>query len=353
VIAAAFVIPGDIGQPTGGYAYDRHVLARLPQHGVPIRHVELPGSFPAPTEADLAASLDRLAKLPPATVLLFDGLAYGAMTAETIGRIRQPVVALVHHPLALEAGLAPMRARYLQQCEQMALALAEQVVVTSPMTGRILTADFAVAPSKIAVAEPGTDPADRASGNGTPLQLLAVGSIVPRKGYGVLAEALRLLPPVAPWHLTIVGAVRDEAARAGLASALAQAGADGRPLSDHVTVTGALDDAALARLYASTDVFVMPSLYEGYGMVLAEAMARGLPIVCTSGVAAAHSAPPEALKLVRPGDAAGFASALGAVLGDAELRQRMSDASWAGGRRLPTWDDTARRIAEVLKKVRA
>ena len=55
-ITAAFVIPGDIDLPTGGYGYDRRVMALLPAAGVLARHVALPGAYPSPTTADLTAA---------------------------------------------------------------------------------------------------------------------------------------------------------------------------------------------------------------------------------------------------------------------------------------------------------
>ena len=81
--AVQFVIPGDLGLPTGGYAYDRRVLALLPAYGVEIAHLALPGSYPAPTKADLDESLKRIATTQKDDILLIDGLAYGAMPADT------------------------------------------------------------------------------------------------------------------------------------------------------------------------------------------------------------------------------------------------------------------------------
>ncbi len=345
----AFLIPGDLSLPTGGYGYDRRILARLPAHGVEIAHVQVPGSYPCPTPDDLAATEAVIAALPDNHVLLIDGLAFGAMGFDLVKRIRQPIVALCHHPLALEAGLSDSRQAQLKLSERNALARARHVIVTSRMTARILAEDFGVNADRILVAEPGTDRAQRAKGsinghNGPP-QLLAVGSIVPRKGYDVL---IRALEPLAdrPWTLSIVGAARDETLHAALEKQITAA-----RLRDRIRLLGARTEAELEAIYASADIFVMPSLFEGYGMVLGEAMARGLPIVCTTGGAAAETAPNAAALKVPPGDATAFSTALARVLDDATLRAAMSDAAWSAGLMLPTWDDAAKRIAAALKAV--
>ncbi len=347
--ACAFVIPGDINLATGGYAYDRQVLARLGTQGIAASHVALPGGYPTPTGGDIAASELALMALPDDTVLLIDGLAYGAMPGEMIKRIKQPIVALVHHPLCLEAGLTPQRAARLKDLETEALALAKRIVVTSSMTARTLVSDFGVEAGNIAVAEPGTVRVPRAIGSGAPLRLLAVGSVVPRKAYTILAEALRGIDGA--WHLDIVGAARDEAETKRLTAALAAAGADGKPLSTHVTLHGGVDDESLAAFYARADLFVMPSLYEGYGMVLAEAMAYGLAIVCTTGGAAAETVPDTAALKVDPGNALALRTALARAMADAPLRKRLAGASWTAGQKLPSWDDTARIVAGEIKKV--
>lgn len=352
--ACAFVIPGDITLATGGYAYDRHVLARFAAHGIAAAHVALPGSYPTPSGADIAATERVLLALPADTVLLIDGLAYGAMPADLIRRIRQPIVALVHHPLCLEAGLTPQRAERLKQLETEALSLARRVVVTSAMTGRTLVSDFAVPADKIAVAEPGTvrvSRPNRASGP-FPTRLLAVGSVVPRKAYAVLAEALRGLSADLDWHLDIVGAARDAQEVQHLKAALAATDGSGAALSQRVTLHGAVDDATLAGLYSRADLFVMSSLYEGYGMVLAEAMAYGLPIVCTTGGAAAETVPDTAALKVEPGNALALRTALGKAMTDGVVRERLANASWAAGQKLPTWDDTTKIIAAEIARAR-
>ena len=344
--AVAFLIPGDLELPTGGYHYDRRALAMLAAHGIRARHVRLPGSYPTPTAADLAETARIVAALPPASVLLIDGLALGAMPADLIAAFRRPLVALCHHPLCLEAGLDASRQAELRASETAALRLSDAVIVTSPATRGLLVRDFAVPAGRITVAMPGTDPAPRAEGSGTPLQLLAVGSVVPRKGYDVLVKALERVSEQ-DWRLTIAGADdRNVAAASALREQVARSG-----FGPRIDITGAVSDPELFRLYARADVFVMPSLFEGYGMVLAEAMARGLPIVCTTGGAAAETAPDDAAIKVPPGDEGALGEALRRVILDDALRQSMAKVSWIAGLKLPRWEDTARAIAGVIRKV--
>jgi glycosyltransferase involved in cell wall biosynthesis len=348
VIEAAFAIPGDIDLPTGGYAYDRHVLALLPSCDVDARHVVLPGSFPAPQPADLDQTERLLRAIAPHVVLMVDGLAYGAMPAALVARLRNPIVALVHHPLYLEAGLSPARRDQLFEQEKAALALAKRVVVTSRTTADTVAKDFSVSPATITVAEPGTEPMPRAVEAAGPVHILSVGSVVARKAHDVLVRALAPLRDQ-PWRLTLAGATdRDPAALAALNAAIGET-----RLGDRITLTGPLPSDALARLYGSAGIFVLPSLYEGYGMALAEAMSAGVPIVCTTGGAAAETVPDTAALKVPPGDAGALGAALRRLLDDDALRRRMADASWTAGRSLPRWEDTARRVAGVIKELAA
>jgi glycosyltransferase involved in cell wall biosynthesis len=352
VTPALFAIPGNLELPTGGYGYDRKLLALLGSAGVDVRHVTLPGAFPMPTAADLAATQRALqaAQAPgragPPAVLIIDGLAYGAMPATLIDAVPNPILALVHHPLCLEAGLAEARQAELRATETAALARAAHVVVTSPTTAATLAADFGVPPACITVAPPGTDPAPLATGTGAPLQMLAVGSVVARKDYTTLVRALAPLRR-RDWRLTIVGPTDlDAAAHTALQAAIRETG-----LQDRIALTGPASAAEMARHYATADLMVSASLYEGYGMALAEALAHGLPIVCTTGGAAAATVPDAAAIKVAPADAPALTAALARVLGDADLRRSLRDAAWAAARTLTRWEDTARIVAGVVRAV--
>src|SRR5262249_9552454 len=145
---AVFAIPGDINLRTGGYIYDRRVMALLPQFGIAVEHLPLPCGYPSPSDDDLATTARGFSELPRSAVLLVDGLAYGAMSTEVVLQAACPIVALVHHPLCLETGLSAERQAKLKTTETATLALARRVIVTSAATARILLTEFAVPAEK-------------------------------------------------------------------------------------------------------------------------------------------------------------------------------------------------------------
>ena len=344
-VKAVFAVPGDIEARTGGYGYDRRVLALLPQAGVPTRLLRLPGSFPAPTAAHLAETAAALAAVSADHVLLIDGLAMGVLPAALLEHVRAPVVALVHHPLGLETGLSQADSARLIAQETQALKHARACVVTSAMTARLVVEHLSYPAHKIVVAEPGTDAAARARGSGGyPAALFAAGSIIPRKGYDVLMAALARLKDI-DWRITIAGnRERDPATAQALDQQIAALG-----LASRITMRGDLTQTELNAAYDRTDIFVMASHYEGYGMVLAEALARGLPIVTTRGGAAAETVPAAAGLKTPPGDAPALATALRRMITNAKLRTACAEEAWQAGQSLPRWEDAARIIAGALR----
>lgn len=342
-----FAIPGDLKSTTGGYAYDRRVIDLLPDFGVHVSVMTLPDAFPNPSAADLAETGRLLKTKPHDAVLMVDGLAFGAFTDDILDTLEGRVVALVHHPLFLETGLPHSRKVEIKASEENALQNASHIVVTSRVTKRILIDTMGLPADKVTIAEPGTDPARRATGTGAPLQILSVGAVLPRKGYHLLVEALAPLKHI-DWRLTIAGALdRHPDAVATLQKAVQANG-----LEDRVTIAGKVVPATLERYYESADLFVSASLFEGYGMVLAEAMARGLPMVIAAGGAAAETAGEAAALHVEAGNVMALTTAIERALTDKKLRDRLADAAWEAGRTLPTWHETARRIAAVILGLR-
>jgi glycosyltransferase involved in cell wall biosynthesis len=259
---------------------------------------------------------------------------------------RLRLVALVHHPLAEETGLPPGRARALREAERRALAAVAGVLVTSRSTARMLP-DFGVAPERIQVVEPGTDPAPPALGSGTgTLSLLCVATLIPRKGHALLLDALAGLAD-RDWRLVCVGSLERDPETA----AAVQARIHTLNLTERVLLAGELDEPALADCYARADLFVLPTLFEGYGMALAEALARGLPVIGTRVGAVPDTVPAGAGILVPPNDAASLREALRQVLRDEALRRRLAAGALAARAGLPSWQDASRRMAAAIARI--
>ena len=342
----AFAVPGDLATPTGGYAYDRRMMTELGDLGWQVDPLDLGEGFPWPDEATLAAARTRLLAMPAGRSIVVDGLALGVLP-ETASQLagRNPLLALVHHPLALEWGLSVEQADALRASERAALAAVQGVVVTSAATAKLLASDYGVPADRIAVARPGCDPAPmpQESQDGV-VRLLSVGAMVPRKGFDVLIAALATLKDLS-WQLTIAGdRTRDRKAAAGLDAVIAR-----HALENRVAVLGAVSSQRLAELYAEADLFVLASYFEGYGMAYAEAVAHGLPVIGTHAGAIADTVPPDAGLLVEPGDIAAFAGALRRVIGDADLRRRLASAARAAAPQLPTWRQSAEVFARALE----
>lgn len=347
-----FAVPGSLDTPTGGYAYDKRVVAELRARGCDVAVVDLGAGFPYPNAEARVSALAALRRITPDRVVIVDGLALGVLpeTAESLRRTHR-VVGLVHHPLAFESGLGRERTAAFLASERAALAGVRHVVVTSDATAALLRREYQVAGERISVARPGFDrlkPVEQriGRGSGAPVQLLSVGSLVPRKGYDLLLQALAEVAEL-PWHLTIVGdPSRDSATAEALAAQTAVLG-----LAARVSFAGAVPAEDMAHYYAGADVFVLPSRFEGYGMAFAEAIGFGLPVIGTAVSAVPETVPPEAGILVPPENAGALAAALRRLLSDEPARRAYAEGARRAAARLPTWNEAADVFIQVIKGV--
>src|SRR6266446_3719149 len=204
-------------------------------------------------------------------------------------------------------------------------------------------ADYDVPSQRISVVRPGNDPVRPAPGSdGGVVRLLSVGSVVPVKGYDLLIAAVATLTDM-PWRLTIAGD------RTRNPAAAAQLDADG--LGDRVAVLGAVPPERIIELFLASDVFVLASRFEGYGMALAEAIAHGLPVVSTMAGAIPDTVPAGTGLLVPLDDAAALAQALRRLISDRAERQQLAMKARAAAAQLPTWQDSARLFAGAVETV--
>ncbi|WP_210528121.1 glycosyltransferase family 4 protein [Rubellimicrobium arenae] len=344
---AAFAIPGDHRQKTGGFIYERRLLEELRAAGRDVAHLMLPASYPAPSEGEARAAAESLRALSSDRPLILDGLVFGAIDTGVLASLACPVIAMVHHPLGLETGLPPARAAHLLAREAANLRHVAHVVVPSAHTARVLVADFGLDPSLVTVAPPGHDGprGRRPLGTEQPL-ILSVGLLARRKGHDVLIRALSRIADL-DWVAEIVGKTHEVQVRDELRSLVDELG-----LRSRVLLAGEVEDADLARRYREARIFTLATRYEGYGMALAEALAAGLPIVtCRAG--AVPDTVGSAALLVPPDSPEALAGALRDLLTDDTLRTELATRAEAAGLRLPTWSDTAAIMGTVLDQVEA
>ena len=335
------VLPGgvdDPAAPSGGNRYDRAVcdgLARTRD----LHEIAIGGSWPRPGDAARRALDAALTGVPDGADVLLDGLV-GCGVPEILEaharRLR--LIVLVHLPLGDETGLSPADAAALTALERRAVHAAADVVVTSEGAARRVHELHGPLPGRLHVAPPGVDPAPLATGGDGGGRLLCVAAVTPRKGQDVLIRALDTLGDL-DWSCACVGATPH--------------GVPAAP--ERVRFTGPLTGAALDAAYAGADLLVLPSRAETYGMVVTEALARGLPVLATlvDGVPEALGAAPDGTlpgALVPPGDPDALAAALRAWLTDADLRLRWRTAARARRATLRGWDVTTRLLSEVLDR---
>ncbi|WP_096788134.1 glycosyltransferase family 4 protein [Rhodobacter sp. CZR27] len=342
---AVFAIPGDPTRRTGGFLYEWSLLSALNAGGREVAHLRLPAGFPDPDAAETAEAARRLAEVPEGVPVILDGLVHGAIETPALARMRAPLVAMTHHPLALETGLSPARAALLRARETANLALAAHVLVPSPHTARLLVQEYGVPADRITVALPGFPRPETGRRPLDPPLILSVGILVPRKGHDVLLSALARIADL-DWQARIVGAPYFP----GTAEAL-RAQRDALGLSDRVVFTGELSEAELQSHYRQATLFALATRHEGYGMVFSEALLHGLPIVACATGAVPDTVPAQAGLLLPPDDAGAFAAALRELLEDPGKRARLAEAATRAGAALPQWADTAAVAGAVLDRL--
>lgn len=344
-LSVYFAYPGDLNTHSGGYHYDRRLIAGLRLLGMEVHTVSLPHCAPVPDQPSLDRIAETLAALPDGALLIIDGLAFGVLDEVAAGQAeRLKLIALCHHPLGLEAGLDADLQKQLIDSERRSLACARAVIVTSEHTKQILVDKFAVPADKVSVALPGSEPVGFAPCVGHPTLLLSIASLIPRKGHDVLIRALAAIRDL-DWQARFVGS-SDFAP--GWAAAL-RTQAEEAGLTERIIFTGVVDD--LQGQYLGADVFVLPSRFEGYGMVFAEALAAGLPVVAARAGAVADVVPESAGLLVAPDDSEALATALRQLLTDDALRRHLQYGARQAAADLPAWADTAAGVAGQLQVV--
>jgi glycosyltransferase involved in cell wall biosynthesis len=311
-----FVVPTDVDRPTGGNAYDVQIAEALSRLGFDVELVR--------------AGDAQLASLDTGTgFTLIDGLL-ASHRPDVVGDRRAGV--LIHMPLAWRS---PDQARL----ERETLQAASLVVATSHWTARFLLEEYAV---RAVVVTPGVDPAAVEPGSDPPL-IVQVATLAPHKDQLAVVRALGALTHL-PWRARLVGSqAADPAYAAEVTALVAEEG-----LADRIDLPGTL---SRDQAFAGANLLLLPSRMEAYGMVITEALARGIPAIVSPG------GPAEALGATAAGDLPGailttppatLETTLRHWLTSGEIRDRWAQAALVRRAELTPWSHSAAALARAL-----
>ena len=340
-----FIVPADVDDVTfasGGNTYDRRMCELLGLDKVPV-----PGRWPAPSTKARVVLSQTLGEQADGSVVLIDGLVACGVPEVVVPQARRlRLVVVLHLQLADETGVPAERAAGLDRREREVLRAATAVVATSEWAARRAITHHGLDPRRVRTAPPGTDPAPLAAGTEAGNRLLCLASVTRRKGHDVLAEALANLVDL-PWTCVCVGSLRRDPNHARRVQAMI----DKLGLTHKMILTGPLSDEDVGQTFNRTDLLVLPSRRETFGMVVTEALVRGVPVLTTNVDALPHTLGRDTDRtpglLVPPDDVPALTEALRRWLTDAELRDRLREAARA--REVEDWPTAAKRLAGVLR----
>lgn len=346
------LIYGSLDSVSGGYLYDRKLVEYLRKQGDTVEILSIPRNnylrdilFPPDLESSLKAGFD---------VLVQDEWVHPSLVRinpQIRSQYRIPIVALVHLFSAF-ANRPVLQSSVYRLIERQYLKTVDAVIMNSRHTLKMATTlmnEHPLPPHIVAVPAGDNfpvdiaDPALKNRSESTKLRILSVGNLIRQKGLLHLLDALEKADIEFELHIcgrTDMEPDYTQTLRKRLSRAC---------FRDRVTVHGPCERDSLARLYAASDVFVLPSVNEAYGIVYLEAQQFGLPTIGTTAGGAA-----EIIRdgingyLVPPGDSTLLAERLSSLYRDRQLLNRLGNAARESYAAHPRWQDTCAGIRTFL-----
>jgi glycosyltransferase involved in cell wall biosynthesis len=335
-----FVVPDgidDVERVSGGNVYDQRIREELRARGFTVQMVLVP-------EGRARDLRNAMSLIPRDSLVVIDGLiavaAAGVLVAHST-RLR--IVVLAHMVASAMPGIRDQAGT--AECERGALQAARHVIAVSEWTRSELIARGLAEPDRMTVALPGTDAVPAATGSTSGGHLLCVGSIAAHKGQDVLVHALAGMTDLPGWTCSIVGSLSaDPDFVVQISAAISSAG-----LTERIALPGVLSGRRLTDAYDAADLVVAPSRAESYGLVVAEALARGIPVVATrvGGIPEAIAGS-KAGVLIPPNDPQALRTVLREWWEDAGRRAELKAEALRSRTAVRGWGETAEIIAAVL-----
>lgn len=348
------LIYGSLETLTGGYLYDRLMVQHWREQGDEVVIFSLPWrSYPQHLTDNFRYSFFRQLVRAKLDCLIQDELNHPSLlwfNQELKKHVDYPLLSLIHLVKCYERRPA-WQNRLFGWVERLYLATADGFIYNSHHS-RQLVEGMLTTPKPGVVVYPGKDhlqgemPAR--SPHRQPIQLLFVGNLAVRKGLHTLLAALAQLQR-ADWQLTVIGNLQQEPAYVRHIRHLLSL----YRLDDQVKLLGAIPNDQIARYFAGSDLFVLPSQYEGFGIVYLEALAFGLPVVAsTVGAAGEIVRHGQEGFLIQPENVAEIAGTLRQLLDNPTLRHTMSQAARIRYQQFPSWAEGAAQIKQFAHALR-
>jgi len=340
----------DRDDPTGGNVYNRALIAELRTLGIDIRLQTLAGPWPD-GDASTHLALARALRATPAS--LVDGIVACASADVVAAAVEagHVVTIVLHLPLSDELGIEPARRQRYALLESRAVHAASGVLCSSHWAAAELNSRYGR--GDVGIAVPGVTPADVARGSQDfgPPRLLSLATLTPTKDQLTLIRALAQLADLS-WTADLVGSDRADPGYAGqVRTEIAAAG-----LAERIMVPGALVGQPLDQKWQAADLLVLTSRVETYGLVVTEALARGIPAIVSAGTGAVEALQEGATTAETPGTAVpaadpdGLAAVLRSWLTEPVLRHSWRQAALALRDTLPRWQQTAEAVLAYLNR---
>jgi len=340
-----FIIYGSLNILSGGYMYDRMLVEYLRAQGDSVEIISLPWR-------NYAAHLtDNLSFKLPANldILIQDELNHPSLIAANSGKHSYPIVSLVHHLRCSELR-SKWQNNFYRRIEQKYLQSVDGFIFNSQTTKGVVHNLLRKSVPEV-VAYPPTDRFGEAISENeikvrasqTPLRILFLGNVMSRKGVHTLLKAVRSLQPAV--RLDMVGSLSVEPRYARKMQDFVAANG----LSSIVTFHSSLDNEPLKQKLQQAHVLIVPSTYEGFGIVYLEGMALGLPAIgTTAGAAREIIEHGKTGYLIEPNDSAILAAHISALASDRNLLTELSLNARKRYTQQPAWNETASRIRIFL-----